>query len=146
MFEEFAPHIPVVRMIGRDGFGDSVECVEAAARDDIQEIKFLGGCLMWNDDAFCGDRIRLNFFVSVWSDIWKSCERGSAMMFSVPLVCCEYRDVSLLTSVRPSQRATASCDSAFTGSKYALCIHPSALELSVNYKMCDPCPICRMVM
>ena len=68
------------------------------------------------------------------------------MMFSVTLICCDYRDVSLLTSVHPSQRATASCDSAFTGSKDALCIQPSVLELSVNAKMCDPCPICKMVM
>ena len=68
------------------------------------------------------------------------------MMFSVPLMCCEYRDVSLLKSVHPSQCDTASWDSAFTGSKDALCIYPSALELYVNAKMCDPYPICRMVM
>ena len=68
------------------------------------------------------------------------------MMFSVPLMCCEYRDALLLTIFHPSQRATASCDSAFTGSKDVLCIHPSELELSVNAKMCEPCPIFRMVM
>ena len=67
-------------------------------------------------------------------------------MFSVPLMYCEYRDVSLLTSVHPSQHDTALCDSAFTGSNYALCIQKNALELSVNTKMCDPCPICSMVM
>ena len=60
------------------------------------------------------------------------------MMFSVPLICCEYRDVSLLTSVHPSHRATASWDYAFTGSKDALYIQPSALELSVNARMCEP--------
>ena len=101
---------------------------------------------MQNDTAVYSVRIRLNVFVSVWSDIWKSCDRESAMMFSVPLMCCEFRDVSLLTSVHPIQRATASFDSAFTGSKDALYIQPSALEMSVNAKMCDPCPICRMVM
>ena len=63
------------------------------------------------------------------------------MMFSVPLICCEYKDVSLLTSVYTSQCATASCDSAFTGLKDALCIQPSVMELSVNAKICDPCPI-----
>ena len=68
------------------------------------------------------------------------------MMFSVPLMCCDYWDVSLLTSVHPIQRAAASWDSAFTGSKDALCIQPSALELSVNSNMCDPYPIFRMVM
>ena len=68
------------------------------------------------------------------------------MIFPVPLMCCEYRDVSFLTSVHPSQRATASWNSAFAVSKDALCIHPRALELSVNAKMCNPCPSCRMVM
>ena len=68
------------------------------------------------------------------------------MFFSVPLIYCEYRDVLLLTSVRPSQQAAASCDSLFTGSKDALCIQPSLLELSVNVKMFEPCPSCSMVM
>ena len=66
--------------------------------------------------------------------------------FYVPLMCCEYRNVSLLTSFHPIQHATTSCDSSFTGSKDAFCIQPSDLELSVNVKMCDLCPICRMVM
>ena len=101
---------------------------------------------MWKDAAVCGGRILLTLFVSVWSDLWKSHERESAMMFYVPLMCCEYRDVSLLTSVHPSQRATVSCNSEFTGLKDALCIQPSALEMSMNAKMCDPCPIFRMVM
>ena len=63
-----------------------------------------------------------------------------------PLMCCEYRGVSLLTNVHPIQRATASWDSAFTGSKYSLWIRPSALKLSLNARMCDPCPNWRMVM
>ena len=85
-------------------------------------------------------------FESVWSEIWKSHEREYAMMFYVPLMCCDYRDFSLLLSVNPSQRYTAECGYEFTGSNDALCIHPSALELSVNAKMCDPCPIFSMVM
>ena len=68
------------------------------------------------------------------------------MMFSVPLMCCDYRYVLLLTRFHPSQRSTESCDSAFTGSKDSLCIQPSALEVSVNSKMGDPCISCRMVM
>ena len=44
------------------------------------------------------------------------------------------------------QQDTSSCDYAFTGSKYALCIQPSVLEMSVNTKMCESCPSCRMVM
>ena len=68
------------------------------------------------------------------------------MMFSVTLMCCEYSDVSLLTRVHLSKRATASCDSAFTWLKDSLCIQPSALDLSVNEKVCDPCLNCSMVM
>ena len=68
------------------------------------------------------------------------------MMFYVPLTCCEYMDVSLLTIIHPSQRATTLCDSTFTELKDDLCTHTSALELSVNTNMCDPCTICRMVM
>ena len=145
MFEECAPPIPVAILLGHNVFGDSVGSAEAAASDDIQEIMFLGVCSMWNYAAVCGGSIRLKVFVSVWSDIWKSRERESAMMFSVTLMCCEYRDVSLLTSVHLIQRATASCDYAFTGSKDSLCIQPSALELSVNSKVCDSCTSCRMV-
>ena len=61
------------------------------------------------------------------------------MMFYVPLMCCEYRDVSLLTRVQSSQQGTASCDSAYTESKDAFSIQPSAMELSMNDKMCAPC-------
>ena len=146
MFGECAPPIPLPRMLGLSGFGDAVGYVEAEASDNINKIMFLCSCLMWNDAAVCGGRIWLNFFVSVWSDMWKYRERESAMMFYVPLMCCEYRDVSLLKRVHLSQQATESCDYKFTGSKYALYIQPSALELSVNAKMCDPCTSCRMVM
>ena len=127
MFEECAPPIPVARMLGRSGFGDAVESVKAVASNDIQEIMFLGGCLIWNDADVCGGRIWLNKFVSIWSDLYKSLERESTMMFYVPLMCCEYRDISLLTSVHPSQYATALWDAAFTVSKDSLCIQPSAL-------------------
>ena len=100
MFEEFTPPIPVSRLLGRSGFGNAVGCVKAATSDDTEKIKFLDGCLMWNDAAVCGGRIWLNFFVSVWSNMWKSCERESVMMFSAPLMYCEYRDVLLLTRVQ----------------------------------------------
>ena len=59
------------------------------------------------------------------------------MMFTIPLMCCEYRGVSLLTGVQQIKRATALCYHAFNGSKDALCIHQIALELSVNAKMCE---------
>ena len=67
------------------------------------------------------------------------------MMFSVPLICCEYRDILLLTRVHLSQRAAESCDSEFNGSKDALCIQYSALELYMNANICETRPSCRMV-
>ena len=94
MFEEYSPPFPVARLLGHSGFGGAIGRVEAAARDDIQEITFLGSCLMWNNAAVCCGKIWLKCFVRVWSDLWKSLQRESAMMFSVPLMCCEYRDVS----------------------------------------------------
>ena len=93
MLEECAPPFPVDRLIDSSGFGDAVGSVEAAASNEIQEIMFLGSCLMWNDAAVCCGKIRLKMFVRVWSDLWKSLSRESAIMFSVPLMCCEYRDV-----------------------------------------------------
>ena len=56
MLEECAPPIPVSRLLGRSGFGNAVGTVEASARNNSQEIIFLGGCLMWNDAAVCGGR------------------------------------------------------------------------------------------
>ena len=94
MLEECAPSTSVARLLGRSGFGDVVGSVEAAARYDIQEITFLGSCLMWNNAAVCCGRIWLKSFVSVWYDLWKSLERESAIMFSVILMFYEYRDVS----------------------------------------------------
>ena len=75
---------------------------------------------MCNNAAVCCGSIWLKVFVGVWSDLLKSLERESAIMFSVTLMCCEYRDIALLTSVHPSQRATALWDSAFIGSKASL--------------------------
>ena len=102
MFEEYAPPIPVARLIVHIGFGDVVGCVEPSASDYVQGITFLGGCLMWNNAAVYGGRIRLNFFVSVWSDMWKYRERESAMVFYFPLMCCEHRDLLLMTRIHPS--------------------------------------------
>ena len=65
MLEECAPPIPVARLLSRSGFGDDVGSVEVADSNDIQEITFMGGCLIWNDAAVCGGRIWLKFFVSV---------------------------------------------------------------------------------
>ena len=115
MLEECAPPIPVARLLGRSGFGNDVGYVEDDASNDIQEIISLGGCLVWKDSAVYGGRVRLKYFMRFWLDIWKSLKRDSTMIFSVTLICCEYRDVSLLTRVQPSQQDTSLCDSTFTG-------------------------------
>ena len=98
MFEECAPPIPVSRLLGHSGFSNAVGIVEATANDDINYITFLGIYLMWYYAAVCCGRIWLKSFVSVWSDLWKSLERKSAMMFSVPLMYCEYRYVLFLVT------------------------------------------------
>ena len=68
------------------------------------------------------------------------------MVFYFPLMCCEYRDVSLLKRFHPSQWATESCYYTFAGSKYGLCVQPSVMEMYVNDKIYDPCPSSRVVM
>ena len=93
MIPECCRNVLHLSQLPDSGFGDAVVSVEAAASDDIQEITFLCSCLMWNDAALCCGRIWLIFFGSVWSDLWKSFEREPAMIFSVPWMCCEYRDV-----------------------------------------------------
>ena len=62
------------------------------------------------------------------------------MMLSIPFMCCYYRYILLLTRFQPSQWATALCESVFTRSKDYLCIHPIALVMYVNYKICDLFP------
>ena len=86
MFEECAPPIPVAILLGCSGFGNAVGSINTGASDDIEEITFLGGCLMCNNSAVFGGRLWLKHFVSVWSGLWKSCEREFAMMFSVTLI------------------------------------------------------------
>ena len=93
MFEECYPPFTVARLLVCSGFGNAIVSVEAAASNDIQEITFLGSCLMWNNAVVCCGKIWSKMFVRVWSELCKSPERESAMMFSVPLMCCEYRDV-----------------------------------------------------
>ena len=93
MSEECAPPIPFNRLLGRSGFCNEVSCIKADTSNDIQYITFIGGCLMWNDSAVCGGRVQLKMFVRVWYYMWKSLERESAMIFSIPLMSCEYRYV-----------------------------------------------------
>ena len=94
MFEECSPPFPVARLLGCSGFGDAVGSADAAGSDDIQDITFMGSCLMRNNAAVCCGKIWSKMFVRVLSDLCKSLERESAMMFFVPLMCCEYRYVS----------------------------------------------------
>ena len=85
-------------------------------------------------------------FGRVWSDMWKSCERYSMIIFYVPLMCCEYRDALLLTIFQLIHQDMVSYNSVFTGSKDALCIQPSELDLSVYYNICEPFPSFCIVM
>ena len=62
--EECAPSVPFYRLIGRSGFGHYFGHVEDEASDNnIQEIISLGGGLMCNNDAVCGERMKLKILV-----------------------------------------------------------------------------------
>ena len=67
-------------------------------------------------------------------------------MLLFPLMCWEWRDSPLLTSVQPRHRATVSWPPELTGPKYDLCIQRRALELSVKARMWDLCTSCWIVM
>ena len=62
MCEEYAPSLPVSRLLGRISFVDSLGCVKDAASDNIQEIIYLGASLMQNDASVCGGIMELIFF------------------------------------------------------------------------------------
>ena len=74
-------------MIGCSGFGDSFGRVEDAASDNIQGIIFLGGGLIWNNNAVCGGRMEFKIFVRDKYETFKSLERNPYMIFSVTLIC-----------------------------------------------------------
>ena len=57
MCEEYAPSLPVYRLLGSSGSGYSFGSVEDDASENLQEIIYLGIILMWNDAAVCGGRI-----------------------------------------------------------------------------------------
>ena len=61
--EEFIPSVLFSRLLGCSGFGDSSVCVEDDDSENIQEIIFMGGGLMWNDEALCGGRMELKILV-----------------------------------------------------------------------------------
>ena len=90
--------------------------------------------------------MELEIFVRDWSEILKSLDSESTMMFSVNLMCWEYRDASLLTIFQPKHCVTVSWPSSFTGLKNYLYIHLRALEISVKSRTWDTCPSCWIAM
>ena len=75
---------------------------------NIPEVLFLGTGFIWNDAAVCGGIMYLKVVVRDSSELWILLERESVMMFSFPLMFCDYRDVSFLVRLHPSHRATMS--------------------------------------
>ena len=51
---------------------------------------------MWNGFSVCGGIMELKILVLDWSEMWKSLEGNSDMVFSVSLVFWYYMDTSLL--------------------------------------------------
>ena len=111
---------------------------------NINKAIFLGSVLIWNDANICGGRMYLKVVVRDFSEWWNSLEMELEMMSPVPLMRCEYIDVSLLMRVYTSHWATMSWGSSLNGSKYAFFIHPRALGISVNNRIWNPCPSCCM--
>ena len=71
MCEECASSIPDDILLGCSGYGHAVGCVDDTTRNYNQEITFLGGCLIYNDDDVYGGRVRVKILVRVLSDMCK---------------------------------------------------------------------------
>ena len=61
MCEECAPYFPVTKLLGCSSFGNYLGRVEDAACDNIQEVIYMGGILMWNYATICGGIMYLTF-------------------------------------------------------------------------------------
>ena len=72
--------------------------------------------------------------------MWKYLYSDYAMIFEVPLVCCECIETLVLTRIYPNHLETISCSYYLTGSNYTFYIYPRALEMSVKSSMCVPGP------
>ena len=94
MCEESEQSLPVARLLGSSGFGDSFCGIDNAASDNINEVISLGIILMYNNAAICGGRIDMQSVVRYLSELWKYPDNESAMIVLVNLICWEYRDTS----------------------------------------------------
>ena len=83
--EECVPYIPIYRMLGGTCFDYSIGHVEDGASERIQEIIFLGGNLMCNVAAVCGEIMKC--FMKDWCEMWKLIQSQYDMIFSVILMC-----------------------------------------------------------
>ena len=69
--------------------------------DNVYEVITLGSGLMCNDACVCGERMNLKIIVRDISERRKYLESEYVMMFLVPLMCWEYRDISLMMRLHP---------------------------------------------
>ena len=76
----------------------------------------MGNGSMWNGTAVYCVRIDFQIFVRDFFERWKSLESEFVMMFSVTLVCWDYRDPLLLTKVHTNHQETVSWGYSSTGS------------------------------
>ena len=98
--------------------------IDDASRDNIQEVIPMGSILMCNYAALCGGRMVFNIVVRGLSRRWKSLESEYVIIFSVILMCYEYRDTLFLTRVHTSHQETVLWGSSSTGANEAFFVHP----------------------
>ena len=100
--EESCPYVPVFRLLGLDDHGHSHGRVNTDDNDDIMEIIFLGGCLMWKLSNVYSGACEYNNDVSSSFMRCKYLDRELAIVLLVPgifflnrgYVACPYQSHS----------------------------------------------------
>ena len=133
----------VARLLGDGLGGDSVVRGIDCSVDSIQEVMVRGSGEMWKVGATCSglawEEIRV---VSSFVERCMSLDRESATSFASPGMCSENKVASYLNSSFVKYRASLSWCGCLMGLNVEWNIHPSALLLSVNAKMCGCWLLC----
>ena len=127
MCKECVPSVPVDRLLGRSGFGNSFGSVKDDASYNIQDIISLGSGLMWSDADVCGGRMGLKILIRELSEMWESLGNEYDMMFADPWMCWECRETLLVMRVHTNHRDTIWWSYSLTGSDEAFYIQHSTL-------------------
>ena len=89
--KKVVPLVPFSRLLVHSGFGYYFGCVKDDNSNNIQEVISLVIVLIWNYTAVYGGSMVLNIYFRDLFKMWKSLKSDSAMIFSSPLICWDYR-------------------------------------------------------